>query len=90
MLTIYSLRCVQLIAGVLGRAGESGQSKRMEAAESGKVTWETPQMLQDWWEEEQALKLKDDKERRKLRNSSERENKVAMTKQELLGLAETL
>lgn len=35
----YSLRCIQLIAGVLGRAGEIGQRKRLEAAKSGKVTW---------------------------------------------------
>lgn len=40
-----SLRCIQVIAGVLGRAGESGQAKRLEAAAKGKVTWEPPQGL---------------------------------------------
>ncbi|QSZ32015.1 hypothetical protein DSL72_001584 [Monilinia vaccinii-corymbosi] len=34
-----SLRCIQLIAGVLGRAGEEGQRKRLEAAKEGIVTW---------------------------------------------------
>jgi hypothetical protein len=36
------LRCTQLIAGVLGRAGEAGQKKRLEAAKTGKVTWQPP------------------------------------------------
>ncbi|KAF8860733.1 ribosomal protein S2 [Acephala macrosclerotiorum] len=40
-----SLRCIQVIAGVLGRAGESGQKKRLEAAETGKVTWLPPKNL---------------------------------------------
>ncbi|KAL2223288.1 ribosomal protein S2, flavodoxin-like domain-containing protein [Thermoascus aurantiacus ATCC 26904] len=35
-----SLRSVQLIAGVLGRAGEAGQRRRLEEAERGKLTYE--------------------------------------------------
>ncbi|KAI4204289.1 MAG: hypothetical protein LQ350_001269 [Teloschistes chrysophthalmus] len=35
-----SLRCVQLIAGVLGRAGEEGQKRRAEKARSGEVTYQ--------------------------------------------------
>ncbi|KAL8931661.1 MAG: hypothetical protein Q9211_006808 [Gyalolechia sp. 1 TL-2023] len=35
-----SLRCVQLIAGVLGRAGEEGQKRRKEKARRGEVTYE--------------------------------------------------
>jgi len=34
-----SLRCVQVIAGVLGRAGEEGQERRRELARAGKVTY---------------------------------------------------
>ncbi|KAI9844888.1 MAG: 37S ribosomal protein, mitochondrial [Sclerophora amabilis] len=34
-----SLRCVQLIAGVLGRAGEEGQKKRQAAAQAGRITY---------------------------------------------------
>ncbi|KAL8710471.1 MAG: hypothetical protein Q9220_004903 [cf. Caloplaca sp. 1 TL-2023] len=34
-----SLRCVQLIAGVLGRAGEEGQRRRRERAKRGEVTY---------------------------------------------------
>jgi small subunit ribosomal protein S2 len=47
-----SLRCVQLIAGVLGRAGESGQKKRIAAAQTGLVTWETPEFLRNWIKEQ--------------------------------------
>ena len=35
-----SLRCVQVIAGVLGRAGEEGQANRREAALRGEITYE--------------------------------------------------
>ncbi|KAI9804127.1 MAG: hypothetical protein M1825_001529 [Sarcosagium campestre] len=34
-----SLRCVQTIAGILGKAGEEGQRTRKEAAKAGKVTY---------------------------------------------------
>ena len=34
-----SMRCVQLIAGILGRAGEEGQRARMECAARGIVTY---------------------------------------------------
>ena len=40
-----SLRCVQVIAGVLGRAGEEGQAKRKAKALNGVVTY-TPETLQ--------------------------------------------
>lgn len=33
---------------MLGRAGESGQKKRKEAAKSGMVTWQTPKELREW------------------------------------------
>ena len=35
-----SLRCVQVIAGALGRAGEEGQKSRREMAEEGYVTYQ--------------------------------------------------
>ena len=34
-----SLRCVQVIAGALGRAGEEGQNRRIDMAKQGKVTY---------------------------------------------------
>lgn len=40
-----SLRCIQVIAGVLGRAGEEGQRRRLEAANKGEVTWLPPPNL---------------------------------------------
>ena len=40
-----SIRCMQVVAGVLGRAGEEGQRKRLEAAKTGKVTWLAPPNL---------------------------------------------
>ena len=39
-----SLRCVQVIAGVLGRAGEEGQERRKERAAQGELTY-TPTNL---------------------------------------------
>ena len=35
-----SLRCVQVIAGILGRAGEEGQVRRKEAALKGQIPYE--------------------------------------------------
>jgi small subunit ribosomal protein S2 len=40
VLTIYSLRCIQVIAGVLGRAGEAGQKQRLAAAAEGTITYQ--------------------------------------------------
>ncbi|KAJ4300785.1 hypothetical protein N0V90_002873 [Kalmusia sp. IMI 367209] len=34
-----SLRCIQVIAGVLGRAGEAGQKERLALAERGQITY---------------------------------------------------
>ncbi|KAJ4365632.1 hypothetical protein N0V83_008252 [Neocucurbitaria cava] len=34
-----SLRCIQVIAGVLGRAGEAGQKQRLNAAARGEITY---------------------------------------------------
>lgn len=31
-----------VIAGVLGRAGQRGQRRRLKAAEEGEITWQTP------------------------------------------------
>jgi hypothetical protein len=36
---LFSMRCVQVIAGVLGRAGEEGKLKRLAAADDGKLTF---------------------------------------------------
>ena len=44
-LTIDSPRSTALIAGVLGRAGEGGRLRRLEAAKAGKVTYEPTHKL---------------------------------------------
>ncbi|KAF2838569.1 ribosomal protein S2 [Patellaria atrata CBS 101060] len=41
-----SLRCVQVIAGVLGRAGEEGQKLRKEAAANGHITFNPARNLE--------------------------------------------
>lgn len=48
-----SLRCVQVIAGVLGRAGQEGQQRRLEAAKAGRITYLPTEglILPDDWEE---------------------------------------
>ena len=53
---ICSLRCIQVIAGVLGRAGEEGQRKRLEAAKTGEVTWQPPPGLGKPLTEEEMTK----------------------------------
>ncbi|KAF1928986.1 ribosomal protein S2 [Didymella exigua CBS 183.55] len=40
-----SLRCIQVIAGVLGRAGEAGQKQRLAAAARGRITYRPAQGL---------------------------------------------
>lgn len=45
MLTVSSHRCIQVIAGVLGRAGEAGQKLRLAAAKRGSITYSPAQGL---------------------------------------------
>ena len=42
-----SLRCVQLIAGALGKAGEEGQRRRREKATRGEITYTPSQFTRD-------------------------------------------
>lgn len=44
------MRATALISGVLGRAGERGQKRRLEAAQRGVVTWKTPADVQGYFE----------------------------------------
>lgn len=67
-----SLRCVQLIAGVLGRAGEIGQRKRLEAAKRGDVTWLPPPGLGKPFEDDEAKMKELEEEEKKLRGSKPR------------------
>jgi len=55
---MHSLRCIQVIAGVLGRAGEAGQKKRLEDAKSGRITWLPPPGLGKPKEEQVKEKAK--------------------------------
>lgn len=54
---VCSLRAVTLIAGVLGKAGERGQKRRLAAAEQGEVTWQNPRDVQKFMETEAATKV---------------------------------
>src|ERR1700760_4290141 len=62
MLIFYSLRCVQLICGVLGRAGEKGRKERLEAARNGEVAFNVNHSLKMPQEYYEAL-AKDDSDR---------------------------
>ena len=53
-----SLRCVQVIAGVLGRAGEEGKKLRREKAEQGIVPYNPIQLMTLEEIEEQRIKKK--------------------------------
>ena len=48
---------MQVVAGVLGRAGEEGQRKRLEAARSGEITWQPqPGLGRPFTEEDEKKK----------------------------------
>ncbi|KAJ2902278.1 37S ribosomal protein MRP4 mitochondrial [Zalerion maritima] len=42
-----SLRSVSVVAGVLGRAGQIGNRRRLKAAKEGTVTWKTTSVMED-------------------------------------------
>ncbi|KAI3393722.1 hypothetical protein diail_3767 [Diaporthe ilicicola] len=51
-----SLRSVSVIAGVLGRAGERGQERRMAEAKKGICTWRNPSEIERFMEDKKAKK----------------------------------
>ncbi|KAF2007991.1 37S ribosomal protein MRP4, mitochondrial precursor [Amniculicola lignicola CBS 123094] len=51
-----SIRCIQVIAGVLGRAGEAGQKMRLDAAAKGEITYTPAKGLVMPGEEEDSKK----------------------------------
>ncbi|KAH6606184.1 hypothetical protein Trco_005337 [Trichoderma cornu-damae] len=54
-----SLRSMALVAGVLGRAGEAGQKRRLQDATSGDISWSTsPELSRHMRKEVQAAVLK--------------------------------
>ncbi|EGZ69470.1 hypothetical protein NEUTE2DRAFT_159933 [Neurospora tetrasperma FGSC 2509] len=68
-----SLRATALISGVLGRAGERGQKRRLEAAQRGVVTWKTPADVQGYFELASARAA--DARRRQAQDNSVEEQK---------------
>ncbi|KAJ4291345.1 hypothetical protein N0V88_006353 [Collariella sp. IMI 366227] len=57
-----SLRGITLIAGVLGRAGERGQRRRLADAKEGVVAWRTPPEVEKYIAEEASTKLRAERE----------------------------
>ncbi|UKZ87399.1 uncharacterized protein TrAFT101_003204 [Trichoderma asperellum] len=54
-----SLRAMALVAGVLGRAGEAGQKRRIQDAKKGDISWSTsPELSRHMRKEVQAAVLK--------------------------------
>ncbi|KAL7905647.1 hypothetical protein GGI35DRAFT_471534 [Trichoderma velutinum] len=54
-----SLRSMALVAGVLGRAGEAGQKRRLQDAASGNISWSTsPELSRHMRKEVQAAVVK--------------------------------
>ncbi|KAL7619866.1 hypothetical protein AAE478_010412 [Parahypoxylon ruwenzoriense] len=49
-----SLRCLAVISSVLGRAGETGQRRRLGDAKKGIVTWRTPLDVQKFISDQRA------------------------------------
>ncbi|CAM1503823.1 Fc.00g014140.m01.CDS01 [Cosmosporella sp. VM-42] len=52
-----SLRSMSVVAGVLGRAGEAGQKRRLADAKKGNATWDNPQDLNRHIQKETAAAL---------------------------------
>jgi len=51
-----SLRATALIAGVLGRAGQRGQARRLADAEKGHVAWHNPREIQSFMRQREMTK----------------------------------
>lgn len=77
----YSLRAATLIAGVLGRAGERGQKRRLADAEEGIVTWQTPQDVAKYIAREAQAKAEEEAERNKLEGFG---NETVLSREEFL------
>ena len=67
---------MQVIAGVLGRAGEEGQRKRLEAAKTGVATWLPPPGLGRPDAREEMAKGEPSKGRRVVKSPGEDDEKA--------------
>lgn len=81
----YSIRCITLIAAVLGRAGERGQARRLADANEGIVTWETPREVANFIERDAREKAKAAKQAvDEAKASGELSDKPTLTREEFL------
>ena len=55
-----SLRSVTLLAGVLGRAGERGQQRRLADAADGVVSWKSPRDVDTFIEKDSMTKAEEE------------------------------
>jgi hypothetical protein len=55
-----SLRSVTLLAGVLGRAGERGQRRRLADAEDGVISWTSPRDVDTFIEKDAMTKAEEE------------------------------
>jgi hypothetical protein len=80
----YSLRSVTLLAGVLGRAGERGQQRRLADANDGVCTWETPSDVRHFIKKDAAQKENEMYEARQLAKAEGGLNEKAATREDFL------
>lgn len=52
ILTVHSLRAMAVVGGVLGRAGQRGQQRRVEDAKKGRVPWHNPHDIVQYMQRE--------------------------------------
>lgn len=87
--SFHSLRSVSVIAGVLGRAGEAGQKRRMQDAARGLCTWQNSAEIERWIEaavrEEKAAKLKAMNEARNQAHDGDEEELALKSMEEVEG-----
>ncbi|EAQ83567.1 hypothetical protein CHGG_09971 [Chaetomium globosum CBS 148.51] len=55
-----SLRSVTLLAGVLGRAGERGQQRRLADADDGVISWRSPRDVETFMEKDALAKAEEE------------------------------
>jgi hypothetical protein len=84
------LRSVTLLAGVLGRAGERGQQRRLADANDGVCTWQTPLDVRHFIQKDATQKENEKHEARVLAKAAGQLEEKAATREDFLSDDELL
>jgi hypothetical protein len=86
------LRCVAVIAGVLGRAAQLGRARRLEDAKRGYVTWDMERDVAKYMARENKRKTEETKSKvqKRLKDPSLEENAGPFERAGIVALREAL